>query len=204
MEEMLKVLEQMGIRDERVLAVIAKVDRKDFVPKDYQSWAYADTAIPIGYQQTISQPYTVAKMIELLVHDSLFMESQAKVLEIGTGSGWQACILAHLFSQVYSVELIPELAREAEIRIQRSKIRNIKLKAGNGKEGWPEYAPFDGIICGADAEGIPQAWKKQLAQGGRIVCPVRGTMTRVIKRLRDKEIKYEEEKFGRYVFVPLV
>ncbi len=204
MEEMLQKLRQMGITDERVLKAITRVDRKLFVPNHLQDLAYADQALPLGFNQTISQPYTVARMLELLIENGELRIENSKVLEIGTGSGWQTALLTYLFEQIYSVELIPELAREAKLRIENLELRNVRIKTGDGRKGWPKYSPYEAIICGADADEIPNAWKKQLADGGRIVCPVKGRMIRVIKQLSDGVIKYEEEIFGRYDFVPLV
>jgi len=240
-QEMVEILRRMGIAEGQVLAAIAAVDRADFVPEERRSEAYEDYPLPIGFGQTISQPYTVARMVELLITPEainipLPRKSGAfplnlkgknnKVLEVGTGSGWQTAILARLFKQVYSIEVVPELARMAYERIynmsglkkphlfgsplliqERGKGRGftkIRFKIGDGKEGCKECAPYDGIICGANAQEIPDAWVEQLAVGGRIVCPVKGMMVRVVKRLSDEEIKLDYEEFGRFDFVPLV
>ncbi|TSC83872.1 MAG: protein-L-isoaspartate(D-aspartate) O-methyltransferase [Microgenomates group bacterium Gr01-1014_16] len=192
---------------------MAGVDRAGFVPEEYKHLAYEDRPLPIGYGQTISQPYTVARMIELLIENSRNtspprwrsvsppnLGGDYKVLEIGTGSGYQAAILAQLFDRVYSVELIPELAREAKIKIQKSNIKNVEIKIGDGKEGWSEHAPYDGIIVAANAQEVPKALIGQLADGGRIVIPVKGEM--MVGEKGGKKVKWG--KRGGYSFVPLV
>jgi protein-L-isoaspartate(D-aspartate) O-methyltransferase len=212
---MLERIRQMGVSDERVMRAVEETDRSLFVPEEWRGEAYEDRPLPIGHGQTISQPYTVARMIELLIFNSKFSIFKSKVLEIGTGSGWQTCILAKLFKCVFSVEIVPELAREAELRIENLELRNVRIKIGDGKEGWKEYSPYDGIICGADANEVPKMWIEQLAEGGRMVCPVRGVMTRITKItnpksqdpnkfqiINSKYYKYEE--FGEYSFVPLI
>jgi protein-L-isoaspartate(D-aspartate) O-methyltransferase len=195
-QQMLEEIQRLGMSDERVIRAIGEVDRKLFVLPEWREEAYEDRPLPIGYEQTISQPYTAAKMCELLVE----LGKDKKVLEIGTGSGWQTGILAKLFKEVYSVEIVPELAERAGNMFRKLKIYNVKFIIGDGKKGWPEFAPYDAIICGADANSIPDAWIDQLAVGGRVVCPVRGEMIRGIKE--EKDMKWE--KFGEYSFVPLV
>ena len=199
-EEMLETIRRYGVVDERVLAVLAGVDRAKFIAKEWKGVAYEDRPIPIGHEQTISQPYTVARMIELLVQSAKFIVQSSKVLEIGTGSGWQTGILAKLFAQVYSVEVIPELAERAGEILGKLKVQNAKLKVGDGKEGWRDFAPYDGIICGANAQEAPRAWVQQLSEGGRIVVPVQEVMTRGTKV--KGEMKWES--FEKYLFVPLV
>ena len=199
---MQEIIRQYGVSDRRVLEAMACVDRAEFAGEENKSRAYEDTALPIGHDQWISQPYTVARMLELLIFNFQFSIFNSKVLEIGTGSGWQTALLAKLFKRVYSIEIVPELARLAEMRIEKSDLRNVKIKIGDGKEGWKKYAPYEAIICGADAEEVPGAWMEQLAAGGRIVTPVRGVMTRVTKIRNPKNFK--TEKFENYVFVPLV
>lgn len=192
--EMAETIRQYGVRDERALQVIMAVDRASFVPAQWQSEAYSDNALAIGYGQTISQPYTVARMIELLIENSKTPKlKNSKVLEVGTGSGWQTAILAQIFGQVYSIERIPQLAREARSRIDDLQITNVSVKVGDGKRGWPKHAPYQAIIVAADANRVPPALIEQLTGGGRIVIPVQGEMTRVTK-----------EKFGTFSFVPLV
>ena len=153
--------------DPRVMSAIAATPRDKFVPEIYLDSAYDNAPLPIGYGQTISQPYIVALMTDLLE-----LEEDAKVLEIGTGSGYQAAILSSLCDQVYTIEYVPELAEVANARFKELGYDNIKCIAGNGYDGWPEYAPFDGIIVTAAATHIPEALIEQLKTGGRMVIPV--------------------------------
>ncbi|HJZ06186.1 protein-L-isoaspartate O-methyltransferase [Candidatus Amesbacteria bacterium RIFCSPHIGHO2_01_FULL_48_32] len=201
MKRMLDTVREYGVRDERVLAAMAEVDRRSFVPEEYGHLAYEDRPLPIGYGQTISQPYTVARMCELLIQKSKGKSQKyGRVLEIGTGSGYQTALLAKLFDKVYSVEVVPELARRAEFEIRNLKFENVKIKVGDGKEGWPRYAPYDGIIVAAMADEVPSELVNQLISGGRIVIPVKGEMMRGEKR--DGKIIWE--KLGSFSFVPLV
>jgi protein-L-isoaspartate(D-aspartate) O-methyltransferase len=151
----------------RVMAAMASVPRHEFVPPGEEAYAYINNALPIGHGQTISQPYIVALMTDLL--DA---QPDHSVLEIGTGSGYQAAILSQLVRQVYSIEVIPELAAEARERLRRLGYSNVDVKAGDGNAGWPEHAPFDGIIVTAAAAKIPAALLAQLRNGGRLVMPV--------------------------------
>jgi protein-L-isoaspartate(D-aspartate) O-methyltransferase len=144
-----------------------KVPRHLFVPKEYQDEAYNDYPLPIGYGQTISQPYIVAYMTEVIKP-----ERRMKALEIGTGSGYQAAILAEIVEKVYTIEIVPELAKESEERLKKLGYKNIVCKYGDGYQGWKEYAPFDLIIVTAAAETIPQPLIDQLAEDGRLVIPV--------------------------------
>ena len=199
---MLERIRQMGVSDRQVLRALGTADRKLFVAGQWQEQAYENGPLPIGFGQTISQPYTVARMCELLTGRGELRMKSDKVLEIGTGSGWQTCILAKLFKLVYSIEMVPDLARRAESTIRKLHLTNISIKTGDGKRGWVEYAPYNAIICGANADRIPEAWIKQIASGGRIVCPVKGVMTRITKIPGSEYLKTEE--FGEYSFVPLV
>jgi|Deesub1362B_J571_1020462.scaffolds.fasta_scaffold01135_3 protein-L-isoaspartate(D-aspartate) O-methyltransferase len=156
-----------GIRDKRVLEAMLKVPRHEFVPESYRDLAYQDSPLPIGHGQTISQPYIVAYMTE-----KLQLDSADTVLEIGTGSGYQAAILAELASQVYTIEIIPELAQRAARTLKRLGYQNIKVKTGDGYVGWPEYAPFDAIIITAAPPEIPEPLIQQLKDGGRLIAPV--------------------------------
>jgi protein-L-isoaspartate(D-aspartate) O-methyltransferase len=149
------------------MAAMASVPRHEFVPPGEEAYAYINNALPIGHGQTISQPYIVALMTDLL--DA---QPDHSVLEIGTGSGYQAAILSQLVRQVYSIEVIPELAAEARERLRRLGYSNVDVKAGDGNAGWPEHAPFDGIIVTAAAAKIPAALLAQLRNGGRLVMPV--------------------------------
>ena len=156
-----------GVRDERVLAAMAKVPRHRFVPPEYRGEAYADRPLPIGYGQTISQPYIVALMTE-----SLGPAARGKVLEIGTGSGYQAAVLAEIADSVLTIEIIPELAERARALLDSLGIGNVRVRAGDGFDGWPEEAPFDAVIVTAAAPRIPEPLVDQLRTGGRIVAPV--------------------------------
>jgi len=167
-ERMVRVqLESRNITDGRVLAAFRKVPRHAFVTAEYQNSAYGDFPLPIGEDQTISQPYMVAIMTQLLG-----LKGTEKVLEVGTGSGYQAAILGELCKEVYTIELIPGLAESAEKRLDSLGYENVHVKAGDGYLGWPEAAPFDGIIITCAPEKLPQPLVEQLAIGGRLVVPV--------------------------------
>lgn len=155
------------IDDPDVLAAIARVPRHRFVSADQQDYAYEDHPLPIGFGQTISQPFIVALMTQLLE-----LTPQAKVLEVGAGSGYQTAILAEVCREVYTVELIPDLAQQAEERLRGLGYSNIQFRQGDGWEGWPEAAPFDGIIVTAAASSWPPPLVEQLAEGGRMVIPI--------------------------------
>jgi protein-L-isoaspartate(D-aspartate) O-methyltransferase len=156
-----------GIKDERVLAAMAKVPREEFVPADQRGDAYEDGPLLIGYDQTISQPYIVAFMTE-----QLRPTPSDRVLEIGTGSGYQAAILAELVADVYTIEIVEPLAKTAEATLQRLGYNNVHLKVGDGYRGWPEEAPFDAIIVTCAPDKVPQPLVDQLKDGGRMVIPV--------------------------------
>jgi protein-L-isoaspartate(D-aspartate) O-methyltransferase len=160
-------LKARDIINQRVLDAMLKVERHKFVPKEYRHLAYIDEPLPIGFEQTISQPYIVAKMTELLE-----LNENDKVLEIGTGSGYQAAILAELCKEVYTIEIIPELAQRAEKLLKELGYKNIFVKVGDGYYGWPEHAPFDKIIVTCAPKEIPQRLVEQLKDGGKIVLPV--------------------------------
>ncbi|MBN2466566.1 MAG: protein-L-isoaspartate(D-aspartate) O-methyltransferase [Deltaproteobacteria bacterium] len=167
-----------GIRDRRVIEAMEKVPRHLFVPGHYQGSAYSDGPLPIGEGQTISQPYIVAFMTE-----ALDLKSEDRVLEIGTGSGYQAAVLAEIVKDVYSIEVIPTLARRARKMLARLGYENISIKIGDGYKGWPEAAPFDAVIVTCAPEDIPQPLVDQLKDGGRMVIPV-GKAWAVQKLLR--------------------
>jgi protein-L-isoaspartate(D-aspartate) O-methyltransferase len=160
-------IESRGVTDPRVLAAMRKVPRHEFVPEHLVDAAYEDHPLPIGYGQTISQPYIVALMTELLQ-----LTPDAKVLEVGTGCGYQTAILAEIAAEVYSVEIVEPLAGESADRLRRLGYKNIEIKHGDGYAGWPEHAPFDGIIVTAAAERIPPPLVQQLKSSGRLVIPV--------------------------------
>jgi len=160
-------MEDRGIRDKRVLAALRAIPRHLFVPEDVRPFAYHDTPLPIGYGQTISQPYIVAYMTELLE-----VQPGMTVLEIGTGSGYQAAVLARLARRVYTVEIVPELARSAAALLRKLGAANVVCRTGDGYRGWPEHAPFDRIILTAAPPEVPRALLDQLKPGGRLVAPV--------------------------------
>jgi protein-L-isoaspartate(D-aspartate) O-methyltransferase len=188
------------IRDLKVLEAMRTVPRHNFVPEALQSRAYGDHALPISASQTISQPYIVARMTELLEVDS-----GSKVLEIGAGSGYQTAVLARVAGQVYSIERIAELAREAQSRIRQLGIYNATVKCFDGTLGWAANAPYDAILVAAGGPGIPEPLIAQLKVGGRLVVPIGESresqrLVRVIK----SETSYEREDHGGCAFVPLI
>ena len=160
-------LKPRGVNDERVLAAMNKVPREEFVPADVKTSSYDDQALPIGEGQTISQPYVVAFMTE-----QLRLTSRDRVLEIGTGSGYQAAVLAELTADVYTIEIIEPLAKTAEVTLQRLGYKNVHMRMGDGYKGWPEFAPFDAIIVTAAPGHVPQPLVDQLKEGGRMIIPV--------------------------------
>ncbi|HQX50227.1 MAG TPA: protein-L-isoaspartate(D-aspartate) O-methyltransferase, partial [Planctomycetaceae bacterium] len=160
-------IEARGIKDPRVLAAMREVPRELFIPESCRDEAYDDGPLPIGHGQTISQPFTVAMMCE-----ALQLIGTEKVLEIGTGSGYAACILSNLARQVHTIERIPELARSAEARIRDLAITNVRVHVGDGSLGLPDEAPFDAIVVTAGGPSLPSAFESQLAEDGRIVMPI--------------------------------
>ena len=160
-------IERRGIRDSRVLEAMRKVLRHEFVPQQYRHRSYEDNPLPIGQEQTISQPYIVAIMTELLQ-----LDSTAKVLEIGTGSGYQAAVLAELTDSVYSIEIVEPLCRQADSVLSAVGYDNVQVRCGDGYRGWPEAAPFDAVIVTAAPDHVPQPLIDQLKVGGRLVIPV--------------------------------
>ncbi len=189
-----------GIRDERVLNAIRTVPRHLFVDEALATRAYEDTALPIGHGQTISQPWVVAKMTEAVIDGAM----PKKVLEIGTGSGYQGAILAALGMEVYTVERIGELLRNARKRF-RSLGLNVRSKHDDGRIGWPEFAPYDAILVTAGAPALVDALKEQIAPGGTLVAPVGGATSQSLLRLRkDADGVIEETNLAPVVFVPLL
>ena len=166
-ESMVKLIKSRGVTDQKVLDALAKVERHRFVPETCRGEAYADYPLPIGQNQTISQPYIVALMSELLQ-----TQPADKVLEIGTGSGYQAAVLAEMGVQVYSIEIVEKLGKAARARLEELGYKNVHVRIGDGYQGWPDAAPFDGIIVTAAPERVPQPLIDQLKQGGRMVIPV--------------------------------
>jgi len=186
-----------GIKDERLLKAMLKVKRHRFVPEEIQSFAYIDRPLPIGEGQTISQPYIVALMTELLE-----LDGGEKVLEIGTGSGYQAAILAELSKEVYTIEIVEPLAKQAEKLLKDLGYENVTAKCGDGYLGWEEHAPFDAIIVTCAPSHIPQPLIDQLAEGGRMVIPV-GTYIQELKLLKKLNGKIEIISTVPVMFVPM-
>jgi protein-L-isoaspartate(D-aspartate) O-methyltransferase len=188
-----------GIKDERVLAAMGGIPRHLFVPERQRASAYADRPLPIGERQTISQPYIVALMTELLE-----LQPNERVLEIGTGSGYQTAVLAQLASEVFSIEILPTLSERARKILEDLGYKNIGLKVGDGFYGWPELSPFDAILVTAAAPRIPEALARQLREGGRLVMPLaeRERNQRLI-RARKSAGKLTIEDFSAVLFVPL-
>ncbi len=199
-DRLIQRLRDNGIRDERVLNAIRTVPRHLFVDEALATRAYEDTALPIGHGQTISQPWVVAKMTETLLEGT----GQGRVLEIGTGSGYQAAILTVLGLEVFTVERIGELLRTARKRF-RTLGMNIRSKHDDGRIGWPELAPFDAIIVTAASPALVDALTAQLAPGGTLVAPVGGSSSQALLRLRkDADGGIEETNLAPVVFVPLL
>ncbi len=186
-----------GVKDPRVIQAMLKVERHLFVPPAYRHLAYTDQPLPIGEGQTISQPYIVALMTELLE-----LKGDEKVLEIGTGSGYQAAILAELAQEVYTIEIIPKLAVSARKRLEKLGYKNIKVKCGDGYMGWEEYAPFDAIIVTCAPDHIPKPLLEQLKEGGRMVIPV-GEYYQELILVRKKEGKIIKRSIIPVRFVPM-
>lgn len=189
-----------GIRDERVLEALRAVPRHIFVDEALASRAYEDTALPIGAGQTISQPFVVARMTEALVAGG----TPDRVLEIGTGCGYQTAILSRFAKQVYSVERIQSLLAQARQRMHDLKIHNVQLRHGDGEKGWPEHAPFDGILVTAAPASVPTALIDQLADGGRLVIPVGHGGSQDLKLITRSGDQLDEQILERVAFVPLV
>ncbi len=194
-------IKRRGVEDKLVLKAIQKVEREKFVPEKYHALAYTDGPLPIGYKQTISQPYIVAYMTE-----HLQVDKQHKVLEIGTGSGYQAAVLAEMAKHVFTIEIIPELAESAEKVLDEIGYKNITVRAGDGYKGWPEEAPFDRIMVTAAPTKIPEKLVEQLAPNGRMILPVGEDVLSqylwVIKK--NKKGVVTKEKILPVRFVPMV
>jgi protein-L-isoaspartate(D-aspartate) O-methyltransferase len=187
-----------GVANQPTLQAMRKVPRHLFVPKEYESEAYDDNPLPIGYGQTISQPYIVAYMTEVAKPDP-----SKTALEIGTGSGYQAAVLAQTVKSVYSIEIVPELAKESAERLKMLGYKNVTVKNGDGYKGWKEFSPFDIIIVTAAAEEIPQPLIDQLAENGRLVIPVGPPMAvQELILLIKKNGKIEKSRLTFVRFVP--
>lgn len=192
-------LKERGVRDIRVLEAFRKVPRHEFIPKDLRDKAYRDSPLPVGENQTISQPYMVAAMTELAE-----IEPGDRVLEIGTGSGYQAAILAELGAEVYTIERIPELAEKAEETLHRLDYSMVYTRVANGTLGWEEEAPFEAIIVAAGAPEIPRPLLEQLDEDGRLVIPLEEGASQVLYVIRRMQDGYRKERGERCTFVPLI
>lgn len=198
-EDMVKTqIEARGVRDKRVLQAMRKVERHKFVPKKLRLLAYTDRPLPIGEGQTISQPYIVALMTEVLG-----LEGREKVLEVGTGSGYQAAVLAELCAHVYTIEILEPLARNAEALLEELGYENITVKCGDGFLGWKEYAPFDAIIVTCAPPEVPPPLFEQLKDGGRMVIPV-GEFFQELRLIEKKEGKSITQDMIPVRFVPML
>lgn len=192
-------IEARGIHNEYLLEAFRKVPRHSFVEEALQNQAYEDYPLPIGNAQTISQPYMVALMI-----DALQLKGGEKVLEIGTGSGYQTALLAELSEEVYSIERIPSLAHRAISILNRMGYFNVTVKIGDGTFGWPDKAPFDGIVISAGAPDIPEVLKGQLGTGGRLVIPVGNESMQNLFRVTHTPEGFKTENLGGCTFVKLI
>ena len=191
-------LARRHIRDERVLAAMKKVPREEFVPQKFRALSYDDGPLPIGYDQTISQPYIVALMTE-----QLRPSPKDRVLEIGTGSGYQAAILAELVAEVYSIEIFEPLAKNAEATLARLGYKNVHVRAGDGYKGWPEKAPFDAIIVTCAPDHVPKPLTEQLKEGGRMTIPVGGARAQELYLLEKRNGELRQSAVLPVQFVPM-
>lgn len=198
-DRLVKRLREGGIADERVLDVVGSVPRHIFVDEALAHRAYEDTALPIGHNQTISQPFVVASMTQ-----ALFDGPRLRVLEIGTGSGYQTAVLSALADKVYTVERIAALIERAEMRFRAMKLRNVRVRHGDGNAGWLDDAPFDGIMVTAAARLVPRPLYDQLAVGGRLVIPVGDDGMQQLRVIDRDEDGFHEKRLGNVRFVPLL
>lgn len=188
-----------GIRNEQVLNAMESVKRHLFVPQEYRHLSYSDRPLPIGHGQTISEPRIVA-----LMTDYLNLKEHEKVLEIGTGSGYQSAVLAEIVDQVYTVEIVEELAQRARTTLNKLGYDNVHIRIGDGYKGWEAHAPYDAIIVTASPTDIPPPLKEQLAEGGRMVIPVGGSVYQKLVLLRKKNGKVKQTDVTSVRFVPMV
>lgn len=193
-----KQLKNRGITDKAVLKAMQEVDRELFVPEEMKPHAYEDRPLPIGKEQTISQPYIVAYMAQ-----QLLLKPDDLVLEVGTGCGYNAAVLSRIAGQVYSVEIIEWLADLAKENLEKTGIQNINTRHGDGYEGWPEMAPYDAIILTAAPPEIPEPLKKQLKIGGKLIAPVGRTSQRLVRIERTDRDVFKEETLLMVSFVPM-
>jgi len=194
-----KQLIPRGIKDPGVLAAFGKVPRHNFVPEEYMESVYGDFPLPIGAGQTISQPYMVALMTQCLQ-----LSGEEAVLEIGTGSGYQTAILAELVREVYSVERAADLTEKAQTRLKDMGYQNIRIKTADGSTGWPQFAPYDGIIVTAASPAIPKPLIEQLNIEGKLVIPIGGSFSQTLTQVIKHKGKIETAEICGCVFVPLV
>jgi len=187
-----------GIHDQRVLAAMTKVPREEFVPEDLRAESYSDGPLPIGHGQTISQPYIVAFMTE-----QLRLSAKDRVLEIGTGSGYQTAVLAEQVAEVYTIEIIEPLAKNAEAALAGLGYKNVHVKTGDGYKGWPERAPFDAIIVTCAPDRVPQTLTEQLKDGGRMIIPVGERFAQELYLLEKKNGQLKESAVLPVLFVPM-
>lgn len=195
-----------GIKNKEVISAMLKVPRHEFIPEKYRKTynSYGDYPVPIGEGQTISQPYIVALMTELLEpENNVPKKNKTRILEIGTGSGYQAAILDEIYPQVYTIEIIEGLAKQAEKNLNRLGYQKVKVKYGDGYLGWKEYAPFDGIIVTCAPEHIPQPLIEQLKEGGRMVIPVGDYPNQTLYLVKKKEGQINRESVIPVLFVPM-
>jgi protein-L-isoaspartate(D-aspartate) O-methyltransferase len=193
-------LRKRAIKDQRVLDAMLEVPRHNFVPSDRQHQAYADAPLPIGHDQTISQPYIVALMTELLT-----LNGSERVLEVGTGSGYQTAILAKLAREIFSIERVPELAQEARTQLEAIGCGDrVKIIIGDGSQGLPDAAPFDVILVTAAAPGVPEPLKVQLAEGGKLVIPAGNRDGQILEMWQKKRGRLKCRQVAPVAFVPLL
>jgi protein-L-isoaspartate(D-aspartate) O-methyltransferase len=198
-ERLVETLREKGIKDLAVLRAFEMTPRHAFVPTGLRHRAYEDAPLPIGNGQTISQPWVHARYLELLR-----LTGRERVLEVGTGSGYQTVLLAHLCAQVFSIERIPALFHAAREAIERAGARNVSLLMGDGTVGWREYAPYDGILVGAGAPSIPQPLLDQLAEGGRLLIPIGDRETQKLILAERKQGVIQTTEIAPVRFVPLL
>lgn len=199
-DRLMQQLRRDGIQDERVLGAIAKVPRHRFIDEALASRAYDNTALPIGFGQTISQPYVVARMTELLLAEARVRT----LLEVGTGCGYQTAVLAELVDQVYTIERLQALHQQARIRLRELGYTRVWLLHGDGYKGWPEHAPYDGILVTAATPAVPDALLRQLKPGGRLVLPVGPPGLQRLRMILRTDGGYETADLDAVSFVPLV
>ena len=198
-ERLVETLREKGIRDLSVLRAIEMTPRHEFIPTGIRHRAYEDAPLPIGSGQTISQPWVHARYLELLE-----LTGREKVLEIGTGSGYETVLLAHLVAQVFSIERIPAVFQQARENIQRAGARNVSLLQGDGTVGWREYSPYDAILVGAGSPTIPQPLLDQLADGGRLLIPIGDREEQKLVLARRHGATIETREIAPVRFVPLL